>query len=342
MPASRCTACEKRLGSILPDNPLSFSCSEFPVLTCTSWDLRHSSILIPIGEVPTSQNQEEDLQLPGPERVETHRMIRQRRAKGKFTQDSLFVSGSDKQGSEDDGRNLPPERPNRVEVGEISLERAKGTFFQVAEIDEVQALKQPQENPPGMTLRKDFGEEGDVTVHDSLSRRPEKTTPEGGKGFGRTFDLSLSHKSPMYECSYCGKRWPCQSQLRRHVKIHTGERPHKCTDCGKSFSTSSNLSQHKRVHTGERPYSCKDCGKSYRRRASLVQHERETCRKGSHLNAPAVGYVVLGNCTLLCMKKSTQGARNRAIAPKGGEMPLAAQPLNILTAYTQERIHPSD
>ncbi|XP_062978694.1 zinc finger protein 24-like [Elgaria multicarinata webbii] len=256
--------------------------------------------------------------------------------------------------SETEEQNLQPERVKRTEVSDISLETARGPFSQVPEADErprsQQGLKQPQEKAPGQTLRHnaDCRDEGDVSLNKSPSRErvpgdaAETKAAACGKSFSLGFGLAQPAKTPSYECSYCGKRWPCQSQLRRHVKIHTGERPHKCTDCGKSFSTSSNLSQHKRVHTGERPYSCKDCGKSYRRRASLVQHERETCRKGSHLNAPAVGYVVLGSCTLLCMKKLMQGGRNRVIAPKGGEAALAAQPLSILTGYTQERSHTKD
>ncbi|XP_053235423.1 zinc finger and SCAN domain-containing protein 21-like isoform X2 [Podarcis raffonei] len=289
-----------------------------------------------------SENEEENRQLERREQAEASWAPREK-ARGEFTQDSLFVSVTEKK------NHLHVERPKGVELSEISLEKGSGALFQVFEGPASrQGVKKHQEDPLGNTPRKGF----DCRVEDALcfNKNPSQEkipdgTPEKAecrKGFAQSPDVSRPEKAPSYECSYCGKRWPCQSQLRRHVKIHTGERPHKCTDCGKSFSTSSNLSQHKRVHTGERPYSCKDCGKSYRRRASLLQHERETCRKGSHLNAPALGYVVLGNCTLLCMKKSAQGGRNRVIAPKGGEAPLATQPLNTLTGYVPESSHPND
>ncbi|XP_048345184.1 zinc finger and SCAN domain-containing protein 30-like [Sphaerodactylus townsendi] len=261
---------------------------------------------------------------------------------GKHPQDSPFVQDGKKE-----RQNLPPERARQAEVSEISLEKPSGNLFHVHKGDGAPGSqpgsKRPQENPPRKTLQRDIDcrVEDDGILNESLSQE-RVPAAECGKSFSLGLDLGPPPKTQSYECSYCGKRWPCQSQLRRHVKIHTGERPHKCMDCGKSFSTSSNLSQHKRVHTGERPYICKDCGKSYRRRASLVQHERETCAKGSHLNTSAVGYVVLGNCTLLCVKKSTPGGRNRVIAPKGGEPPLAPPPLKVLTGYSQERSHSND
>nr|XP_028576049.1 zinc finger and SCAN domain-containing protein 23-like isoform X1 [Podarcis muralis] len=287
-----------------------------------------------------SENEEENRQLERREQAEASWAPREK-TRGEFTQDSLFVSGTEKK-----EKNPHVERPKGVELNDVSLEKGSGALFQVSEGPaSQQGVKKLQEDPLGNTLRKGVNcREEDAlrfNKNPSQERIPDEKA-ECRKSFTQSPDITRPEKAPSYECSYCGKRWPCQSQLRRHVKIHTGERPHKCPDCGKSFSTSSNLSQHKRVHTGERPYSCKDCGKSYRRRASLLQHERETCRKGSHLNAPALGYVVLGNCTLLCMKKSAQGGRNRVIAPKGGEAPLAAQALNTLTGYVPESSHPND
>ncbi|XP_060094599.1 uncharacterized protein LOC132571824 [Heteronotia binoei] len=260
-------------------------------------------------------------------------------AGGKLHQDFAFVRDSEKE-----GQNHPPEGARPAEGCELSLEKPQRTLFHVPLGDGApgrhRGSKQPPENSLGKMLQRDFDcreeDGGSLNERSSRVKLPEHAA-EGRKSFSPSPDLGLPPKTQSYECSYCGKRWPCQSQLRRHVKIHTGERPHKCTDCGKSFSTSSNLSQHKSVHTGERPYICKDCGKSYRRRASLVQHERETCGKGSHLNTPAVGYVVLGNCTLLCVKKPMVGGRNRVIAPKGGDLSLAPPPLKVLTGYAQEK-----
>ena len=106
-------------------------------------------------------------------------------------------------------------------------------------------------------------------------------------------------------CNFCTKVFISGSQLRKHVLIHTGDKPfnckicdksftqkshvtfhtntvhnkdgssfkkHACVDCGKTFSSKGVLTKHKMMHDNVRPHKCAICDKSFVQKSHLKVH----------------------------------------------------------------------
>uniref|UniRef100_A0A8D2MZV9 C2H2-type domain-containing protein n=1 Tax=Zonotrichia albicollis TaxID=44394 RepID=A0A8D2MZV9_ZONAL len=78
-------------------------------------------------------------------------------------------------------------------------------------------------------------------------------------------------------------RWDVDMRMKILLRL-SGEKPFKCEfeGCDRRFANSSDRKKHMHVHTSDKPYICKVCDKSYTHPSSLRKH-----MKVNHRSAPA-------------------------------------------------------
>uniref|UniRef100_A0A3Q4BLX5 C2H2-type domain-containing protein n=1 Tax=Mola mola TaxID=94237 RepID=A0A3Q4BLX5_MOLML len=178
-----------------------------------------------------------------------------------------------------------------------------GANGEVETAAEVEATVPPQEDPewtkdpdyqPITTVRKGkkgkksrlrYGEgdrDMDVSVYDFEEEQQEGLLSEvnaekvvGNMKPPKPTKIKKKGVKKTFQCELCSYTCPRRSNLDRHMKSHTDERPHKCHLCGRAFRTVTLLRNHLNTHTVcTRPHKCTDCDMAFVTSGELVRHRR--------------------------------------------------------------------
>ncbi|XP_071530975.1 uncharacterized protein [Panulirus ornatus] len=84
--------------------------------------------------------------------------------------------------------------------------------------------------------------------------------------------LQSCYTDKPYRCPHCPFHASHKSNLKIHIRTHTGEKPYSCPLCPMSFSVKCNLKTHIRTHTGEKPFSCSYCSYCCAHKSDLNKH----------------------------------------------------------------------
>lgn len=88
----------------------------------------------------------------------------------------------------------------------------------------------------------------------------------------------------LFTCLICYNTFTCRNNMKRHMRLHTGQKPYKCTICSESFTRKDDVKRHLMRHTYNKPYRCNICNKGYMDRKTIKNHmKKEHQRKMVHV-----------------------------------------------------------
>lgn len=214
------------------------------------------TLFIPVGDINTSENEEEKLSQEGPEQ-------------NGLSEPCVVLSP-------DRSKARPERQPRNRGVKSIPQARGSKKLTTIANPERPQAEEKPYKC---IDCGKGFKGHSALCTHLQIhtGAKPFECT-KCEKSFNRKANLMVHERihtgERPYQCKECEKSFGCSSNLIAHRKTHLKKKPYTCVTCTKSFATSAALIQHQRVHVEGKLFQCTKCTKSFRLSSNFVKHQK--------------------------------------------------------------------